>query len=98
MASVSVGSFVPIPGQTVYLTDKASPQFGPRPVRLLITEESKPSTVDARQGHTAAAATWLAITGYELGPRGRRLIYREDLAVYAPGIILCGDPGVQRPR
>jgi hypothetical protein len=96
MATISVGSFVPIPGQTVYLTDKASTQIGTRPVRLLITEESKPSAAEAYEGRSTATANWLAIAGYELGPCGERLRPRHDLVVYAPAIVICGEPGVRQ--
>ncbi len=98
MAAISVGRFVPVPGQIVYLTDRASPQFVAGSIRLLITAESKPSTVDARQGHSARNAAWLALTGYELGPRGQRLVLRENVAAYAEGIVLCGEPGVRTRR
>jgi len=96
MATVSVGRFVPVPGQVVYLTDKASPRFATRPVRLLITAESAPAALDARQGHTPADAAWLVLTGRELGPDGQPLDLREDVSVYAPGIVLLGEPGVPR--
>ncbi|MEV0839893.1 hypothetical protein AB0I55_10075 [Actinocatenispora sera] len=98
MATISVGSFVPIPGQTVYLSDKASTRFGGRLIRLLITGESKPSADEARRGHTAASADWLAISGYELGPHGERLRHHRDLVVFAPAIVIGGDPGVRQTR
>jgi hypothetical protein len=95
MATVSVGRFVPLPGQTVYLTDRASPRFASHPVRLLITAETTPSEWDDRRGRSARDAAWLSLTGYELDPRGRRLHLREHVSVYAPGIVLVGEPGVR---
>ncbi|BCJ26883.1 hypothetical protein [Actinocatenispora sera] len=98
MATISVGSFVPIPGQTVCLSDKASTRFGGRPIRLLITGESKPAPAAMGQRHLATTSDWLAISGYELGPRGERLRHHRDVVVYAPAIVICGDPGVRYTR
>jgi hypothetical protein len=75
MGSVMIG-VVPQPGQTVHLTGDASPQFRDQPVRLLITEPPLPSTVDAAQGRPAERAAWLLLTGWELGPRGQRVVQR----------------------
>jgi hypothetical protein len=96
MATVSVGRFVPLPGQTVYLTDRASPRFTGCPMRLLITAETTPSDWDDRRGRSARDAAWLSLTGYELDPRGQRLHLREHVSVYAAGIVLVGEPGVPR--
>ncbi|GAA4200608.1 hypothetical protein [Actinocatenispora rupis] len=96
MATISVGSFVPVPGQVVYLTDKASPQFVNSPIRLLITANAEPSTVDERQGHTAVDSAWLALTGWELDQHGKRVRHRDHVAAYKDGIIVCGNPGVRR--
>jgi hypothetical protein len=96
MATVSVGRFVPLPGQTVYLTDRASPCFVGHPMRLLIAAETTPSKWDDRRGRSAQDAAWLSLTGYELDPYGRRLHLRRHVSVYAPGIVLVGEPGVPR--
>jgi len=79
--------FVPQPGQTVALSGDASPQFRDRPVRLLVTEPPLPSTVDAAQGRSAERATWLLLTGWELGPRGQRIVQRT-VSVRTSGIAL----------
>jgi hypothetical protein len=96
MATVSVGRFVPLPGQTVYLADRASPRFTGCPMRLLISAETTPSSWDDRCGSSPREAAWLSLTGYELDPRGRRLHLREHVSVYAEGIVLVGEPGVPR--
>ncbi|MGA8112123.1 MAG: hypothetical protein WCA46_00520 [Actinocatenispora sp.] len=78
---------VPQPGQTVHLTGDASPQFRDQPVRLLITEPPLPSTVDAAQGRPAERAAWLLLTGWELGPRGQRVV-RRTVSVRTSGLAV----------
>ena len=75
MVRVMIG-IVPQPGQVVQLTGDASPEFRDRPIRLLVTEAPLPSTVDAAQGRPAERAAWLLLTGWELGPRGQRVVQR----------------------
>jgi hypothetical protein len=86
---------VPQPGQTVHLTCNASPQFRDQPLRLLVTEPPQPSSVDAAQGRPATRATWLLLTGWELGPRGQRVVQRT-VSVRAAGITLDGSPEAGR--
>lgn len=80
--------FVPMPGQTVKLDGRSSPQFKDHPLTLLITAETEPSTVDAAQGRTALRATWVLVTGWELGRRGQRVIVRNRVPVRVSGIEL----------
>lgn len=86
MVCVMIG-IVPQPGQTVNLTSDASPQFRDQPLRLLLTEPPLPSTVDAAQGRPAERAAWLLLTGWELGPRGQRVVQRT-VSVRTAGISL----------
>lgn len=86
MVQVMIG-IVPQPGQTVHLTGDASPQFRDQPVRLLITEPPLPSTVDAAQGRPAERAAWLLLTGWELGPRGQRVV-RRTVSVRTSGLAV----------
>lgn len=90
MTGVMIG-VVPQPGQTVNLTGNASPEFRDQPVRLLVTKPAQPSSVDAAQGHSAARAVWLLLTGWELGPRGQRVLQRT-VTVRRNGITLDGSP------
>lgn len=86
MVSVMIG-IVPQPGQTVHLNGDASPQFRDQPLRLLITEPPLPSTVDAAQGRPAERAAWLLLTGWELGPRGQRVV-RRTVSVRTSGVAV----------
>ncbi|BCJ26239.1 hypothetical protein Asera_03470 [Actinocatenispora sera] len=86
MVGVMIG-IVPQPGQTVQLSGDASPQFREQPLRLLITEPPLPSTVDAAQGKPAERASWLLLTGWELGPRGQRVVKRT-VSVRTAGVAL----------
>lgn len=86
---------VPQPGQTVHLTGDASPQFRDHPVRLLITEPPLPSTVDAAQGRPAERASWLLLTGWELGPRGQRVV-RRTVSVRTSGLSVDHAASVTR--
>ncbi len=94
MVTVMIG-VVPQPGQTVHLTGDASPQFRDQPVRLLITEPPLPSTVDAAQGRPAERAAWLLLTGWELGPRGQRVV-RRTVSVRTSGLAV--DQAAPLPR
>lgn len=67
---------VPHVGQTVYLGAEASPQFRTRPIRLLLTAPPQPSTVDAAENRPVEASRWLLLTGWELDPRGQRVLHR----------------------
>ncbi len=83
---VTSGS-IPQVGQTVYLGAEASPQFRSRPIKLLITAPPQPSSVDAAEHRGADAARWLLLTGWELDPRGQRVLHRT-VAARASGIAL----------
>jgi hypothetical protein len=76
---------VPHVGQTVYLGPEASPQFRSRPIQLLITAPPQPSTVDAAEHRGADQARWLLLTGWELDPRGQRVLHRT-VSARATGI------------
>jgi hypothetical protein len=77
---------VPQPGQTVRLTAKASPQFRKEPIEFLVTLPAQPSSVDVIQHRSAASATWILLTGWELNARGQRFLLRREVPVRAAGI------------
>lgn len=78
---------IPRVGQTVYLGPEASPQFRARPIKLLITAPPQPSSIDAAEHRAPEAARWLLLTGWELDPRGQRVLHRTVSARTA-GIAL----------
>ncbi len=81
---------LPHVGQTVYLGPEASPQFRTRPIQLLITAPPQPSTIDAAEQRAAAQARWLLLTGWELDPRGQRVLHRT-VSARAIGICVLHD-------
>lgn len=76
----------PIPGQVVYLTGDASPQFASNPL-LLLVGSVEPSSVDASRGRTPAESRWLYLTGWELDTQLRRTRQRTLLAC-AAGVLV----------
>lgn len=80
---------IPHVGQTVYLGPEASPQFKLRPINLLITAPPRPSTVDAAEQRAADQARWLLLTGWELDPRGHRVLHRT-VSARVSGISVVG--------
>lgn len=76
---------IPHVGQTVYLGPEASPQFRSRPIKLLITAPPEPSSIDAAEHRAAETARWLLLTGWELDPRGQRVLHRT-VSARASGI------------
>jgi hypothetical protein len=86
---VTIG-VIPRVGQTVYLGAEASPQFRARPIQLLITSPPQPSTIDAAEHRAAAEARWLLLTGWELDPRGQRVLHRT-VSARAAGISILPD-------
>ncbi|GAA4213219.1 hypothetical protein GCM10022220_37930 [Actinocatenispora rupis] len=81
---------IPHVGQTVYLGPEASPQFRARPIQLLITAPPQPSTIDAAEHRTAKEARWLLLTGWELDPRGQRVLHRT-VSARTSGIAILRD-------
>lgn len=79
---------VPVPGQVVTLSGAASPEFKDRPVRILVTAPTEPSSVDAAAGRGAANSTWVLVTGWELNVRGGRVLLRTGIPARAAGIAL----------
>ncbi len=88
-ADVNLGA-VPLPGQTVRLTGRASPQFREESIDFLVTSPAQPSSVDAIQCRTASSATWILLTGWELNTRGQRVLLRREVAVRASGVEVVG--------
>ncbi len=86
---VTIG-VIPHVGQTVYLGPEASPQFRTRPIQLLITAPPQPSSVDAAEHRVAEYARWLLLTGWELDPRGHRVLHRT-VSVRTTGIAVLRD-------
>lgn len=80
---------IPHVGQTVYLGPEASPQFKSRPIKLLITAPPRPSTIDAAEDRETDQARWLLLTGWELDPRGQRVLHRT-VSARATGISVLG--------
>lgn|GEM_PF-6614288 len=81
---------LPRVGQTVYLGAEASPQFRTRPLQLLITSPPQPSTIDAAEHRSVDEARWVLLTGWELDPRGQRVLHRTVSARTA-GIAILPD-------
>jgi hypothetical protein len=79
---------VPVAGQVVLLSGAASPEFRDRPVRILVTAPTEPSSVDAAAGRGAATSTWVLVTGWELNVRGGRVLLRKGIPVRTAGIAL----------
>ena len=78
---------IPRVGQTVYLGPEASPQFRARPIKLLLTAPPQPSSIDAAELRSTDTARWLLLTGWELDPRGQRVLHRT-VSARASGIAL----------
>jgi hypothetical protein len=77
---------VPLPGQVVHLTERASPQFARESI-LLQVSGVEPSSVDASRGRPAARAGWLYLTGWELDHNCRHRGERTVL-VRAAGLLV----------
>ncbi len=77
---------VPIPGQVVHLTGRASPQFLRESILLQVTEV-EPSSVDASRGRSSDRAGWLYLTGWELDHNRHQRAVRTVL-VNAAGLLV----------
>lgn len=86
---------VPRPGQTVRLTGRASPQFRREPIEFLVTLPAQPSSVDVIQHRSAASATWILLTGWQLNTRGQRFLLRREVPVRVAGVEVV-DVGTSR--
>ena len=78
---------IPRVGQTVYLGPEASPQFRARPIKLLLTAPPQPSSIDAAEHRSTDNARWVLLTGWELDPRGQRVLHRT-VSARVSGIAL----------
>lgn len=86
---------IPLPGQIVRLSAKASPEFRNEPIEFLVTSPAQPSSVDLIQHRSAASATWILLTGWQLNTRGQRFLLREQVPVRASGVEVVD---VGRPK
>jgi hypothetical protein len=62
---------VPLPGETAVITGEANAVYGNHNLTFLV-ETVEPSSVDRSRGRTVATAVWLHLTGWSVGPGGRR--------------------------
>ncbi|MGA8113246.1 MAG: hypothetical protein WCA46_06260 [Actinocatenispora sp.] len=77
---------VPVQGQVVHLTGRASPQFLRESILFQVTHV-EPSSVDASRGRPSTRAGWLYLTGWELDCHRRHRASRTVL-VNASGLLV----------